>query len=176
MYKRSANMRINFGRIGLFISLLLISACSSMQVKLPVKYDLGNKLEQVSEIKDMQIGGGRGPSFTQFNESFEEATAVIARRDTITLSETNNHWIKLDKQSLILRNGPDQFYLLVLQRPAYDLLTVDTISFVNMLNIIRAKKDLIQIGGQSYIIERIYKIDGNDKMLAIKNQISAGEF
>jgi hypothetical protein len=80
----------------------------------------------------------------------------------------------VDNQSLILRNGPDKFYLLVLQRPAYDLMTVDTISFVNALNIIRAKKDLVQIGGQSYIIERIYKIDGNDKMLAIKDQVSAG--
>lgn len=167
-------MRNNFGRIGLFISLLLISACASMYVKLPVKYDLGNKLEQVAEIKDMRIGGGRGPSFTEFNESFEDATAVIARRDTLTLSETKNHWVKVDTQSLILRNGPNEFYLLILQRPAYDLLTVDTISFVNTLNIIRAKKDFLQIGGDKYFIERIYKINGNDKMLAIKNQITAG--
>lgn len=167
-------MRINFGGTGLFISLLLISACASMQVKLPVKYDLGNKLEQVAEIKDMRIGGGRGPSFTEFSESFEDATAVISRRDTLTLSETKNHWIKVDTQSLILRNGPNDFYLLVLQRPAYDLLTVDTISFVNTLNIIRAKKDFLQIGAEKYFIERIYKIDGNDKMYTIKNQISAG--
>jgi hypothetical protein len=145
-----------------------------MPVKLPVKYDLGNRLELVKEIKDLRIGGGKGPSFTEFNESFEDATAVIARRDTVTLSETKNHWIKVDMQSLILRNGPDQFYLLVLQRPAFNLMTVDTISFVNMLNIIRAKKDNVEIGGQTYIIERIYLINGNDKMFAIKNQLSAG--
>jgi hypothetical protein len=189
-------MRINFGRTGLFISLLLISACSSMQVKLPVKYDLGNKLEQVAEIKDMRIGGGRGPSFTEFNKpdkatetlvgergqslrelqghenfDFESAPAIIAKRDTFTLSETQNQWIKVDNQSLILRNGPNEFYLLVLQRPAYDLMTVDTISIVNTLNTIRAKNDLVGVGGRQYIIERIYRIDGNDKMLAIKNQL-----
>lgn len=167
-------MRINFGRISLFTCLLLVSACASMQMKLPEKYDLGNKLEEVKEIQDFRIGGGRRPSFTEFKEQFEDATAVIARRDTFTLSETQNHWIKVDHQSLILRHGPDEFYLLVLQSPAYDLLTVDTISFVNALHIIRAKMDLVGIGGQRYAIERIYKIDGNDKMLAIKKQILGG--
>ncbi|MBN1907012.1 MAG: hypothetical protein JW927_18175, partial [Deltaproteobacteria bacterium] len=86
------------------------------------------------------------------------------------------HWIKVDNQSLILRNGPDEYYLLVLQRPAYNLMTVDTISFVNTLSIIRAKKDYVEIGEHKYVIERIYKIDSNDKMSAIKNHISAGQF
>jgi hypothetical protein len=90
------------------------------------------------------------------------------------LSENENHWIKVDIQSLILRNGPDEFYLLVLQRPVYDLMTVDTISFISALNIIRAKKDLVHIGGHTYVIERIYKIDGKDKMLNIKSRILGG--
>ncbi len=169
-------MRINLGRMSLLISFLLVSACASMQIKLPERYDLGDKLEEVTEIQDMRIGGGRAPSFTEFKEQFEDANAVIARRDTFTLSEAQNQWIKVDMQSLILRNGPDEFYLLVLQRPAYDLMTVDTISFVNLLNIIRAGKDLVEVGGQKYVIERIYKINGKDKMLAIKNQILAGQF
>ena len=164
-------MKINFGRISLLICFLLVSACAPMKVKLPVKYDLGDKLEQVPEIQDFRLGGGKAPSFTEFKESFEDATAVIARRDTFTLSENQTHWIKVDDQSLILRNGPDEYYLLVLQSPAIDLLTVDTISIVNALNIIRAKKDLVGIGGQRYIIERIYKIDGHDKMLAIRSRI-----
>jgi hypothetical protein len=50
-------------------------------------------------------------------------------------------------------------------------MTVDTISIVNTLNTIRAKNDLVGVGGRQYIIERIYRIDGNDKMLAIKNQL-----
>ena len=169
-------MRINFGRISLLTGFLLVSACASMQVKLPVKYDLGDKLEQVAKIQDMRIGGGKPPRFTEFKEhdDFEPAPDIIARRDTFTLSESKNQWIKVDDQSLILRNGPEEFYLLVLQSRAYDLMTVDTISFVNALNIIRAKKDLVGIGGQRYIIERIYKIDGNDNMLAIKNRILGG--
>ena len=171
-------MRINFGRISLLIVFLLVSACASMQVKLPVKYDLGDKLELVQEIQDMRLGGGRSPSFTIFKEHeefrYEPAPDIIARRDTFTLSENENDWIKVDNQSLILRHGPDEFYLLVLQRPVYNLMTVDSISFVNMLNVIRAKKDLVGIGGQRYVIERIYKIDGNDKMLEIKNRILGG--
>ena len=168
-------MRINLGRTTLFIGFLLVSACASMQVKLPEKYDLGDKLEEVTEIRDMRLGGGgRAPSFTEVKESFEDANAVIARRDTFTLYESKQDWIKVDLQSLILRNGPNEFYLLVLQRPVDNLLTVDTISIANMLNIIRAKKDLVQVGGQSYVIDRIYKIDGSDKMLAIKSQLSAG--
>jgi Family of unknown function (DUF6491) len=171
-------MRTNFCIISLLMVFLLISACAPMQVKLPVKYDLGDKLEQVPEIRDARLGGGKPPKFTEFKEHadlpFEPAADVIARRDTFTLSENQNQWIKVDSQSLILRNGPDKFYLLVLQSPAYDLMSVDTISFVNALNIIRAKKDLVGVGGQKYIIERIYKIDGNDNMLAIKNRILGG--
>jgi len=168
-------MRINFVRIGLLISFLLVSACASMHVKLPVKYDLGDKLEQVPEIQDMRLGGGgRAPSFLIIEDHDEFIGNSIARRDTFTLSESENDWIRVDDQSLILRNGPDDFYLLVLQSPVYNLMTVDTISFVNMLNVLRAKKDLVEIGGQRYVIERIYKIDGNDKMLAIKNRILGG--
>ena len=186
-------MRINLGRITLLIGFLLVSACASEQVQLPVKYDLGDKLEQVPEIQDARLGGGKAPSFTEFKEPektpeykrlanplikedspFEPATDVIARRDTFTLSESQNQWIKVDNQSLILRHGPDEFYLLVLQSPAYDLLEVDTISIINALNIIRAKKDLVGVGGQRYIIERIYKIESNDMMLAIKNRILGG--
>ncbi len=167
-------MRLNFGVISIFIGFFLFSACSSMQIKLPKKYDLGRQLEEYTEIKDFRIGGGRKPSFTEFKEQFEDATVVIARRDTFTLSEAQNHWIRVDNQSLILRNGPNEFYLLILQRPAYDLMTVDAISFVNMLNIIRAKKDLIQIGAHNYVIERIYRITGNKNMYAIRNQILGG--
>ena len=171
-------MRIIFCRISLLISILLVSACASMQVNLPVKYDLGDKLEQVAKIQDMRIGGGKPPRFTEFKEhsdfAFEPAADVIARRDTFTLSESKNQWIKVDNQSLILRNGPNEFYLLVLKSPAYNLMEVDAVSFVNALNTIRAKKDLVGIGGQKYTIERIYKIAGNDMMLAIKNRILGG--
>ncbi|NLD38322.1 MAG: hypothetical protein GX654_15780 [Desulfatiglans sp.] len=167
-------MKIYFGRMSLFICFLLVSACASMQVELPVKYDLGDKLEQVSKIQDLRIGGGKSPSFLIIDDRNESLGESIARRDTFTLSENENHWIKVDIQSLILRNGPDEFYLLVLQRPVYDLMTVDTISFISALNIIRAKKDLVHIGGHTYVIERIYKIDGKDKMLNIKSRILGG--
>ena len=167
-------MRINFGRISLLIGLLLVSACASMQVKLPVKYDLGDKLELVQEIRDMRLGEGRRPSFLIIEDHDEALGDSIIRRDTFTLSENKKEWIKVDNQSLILRHGPDEFYLLVLRSPAYNLMDVDTISFVNALNVIRAKKDLVGIGGQKYAIERIYKIEGNDMLLYIKNRILVG--
>lgn len=168
-------MKINFRRISLLIGFLLVSACATTNVKLPVKYDLGDKLEQVQEIQDMRLGGsGRAPSFLIIEDHDEFIGDSIARRDTFTLSENKDEWIKMDNQSLILRNGQDKFYLLVLQRPVFNLMTVDTITFVNMLNVIRAKKDLVDIGGQKYVIERIYKINGNDMLLAIKNRILGG--
>ena len=61
-------------------------------------------------------------------------------------------------QSLILRNGPDEFYLLVLQRSVYNLMTADSISFVNMLNIIRAKKDLVGIGARDILLNGYIKL------------------
>ena len=168
-------MRINLGRIGLLIGFLLVSACAAKQVVLPVKYDLGDKLEQVPEIRDMRIGGGgRAPSFLIIKDHDEFIGDSITKRDTFTLSENKDEWIKLDIQSLILRNGQDEYYLLVLQRPAYNLLEVDTISFVNMLNVLRAKKDLVGIGGQKYVIERIFKIESSDIIPAIKNRILGG--
>ena len=168
-------MRINFIRISLLIGFLMVSACATKHVKLPVKYDLGDKLEQVSEIQDMRLGrGGRSPSFLIIEDHDEWLGDSIARRDTFTLSERDNEWIRVDDQSLILRHGPDKFYLLVLQRPVHNLMTEDIISFVTMLNVIRAKKDLVGIGGPRYVIERIYKIEGNDMLTAVKNRILGG--
>ena len=113
-------MRINFIRISLLFAFLLVSACASKQVshvKLPVRYDLGDKLEQVSEIQNLRLGGGRRPSFLIIDDHDEFLGDSIAKRDTYSFSENKKEWIKVDNQSLILRNGPEEFYLLVLQSP-----------------------------------------------------------
>ena len=167
-------MRIKFIRISLIFVFLLVSACAAEHVKhikLPVKYDLGDKLEQISEIRDLRLGGGRPPSFLIIEDHDEFLGDSIARRDTFSFSENKKEWIKMDNQSLVLRHGPDEYYLLVLRAPVSNLLSEDTITFVTMLSVIKAKKDLVQIGGLKYGIERIYKIKGNDTLLAIKNRI-----
>ena len=78
----------------------------------------------------------------------------------------------MDQQSLILRTGPSEYHLLVLQIPAPSLMFTENISFISPTNVIRAGLDLVRLGGNmNYIIDRIYKIYGDEQMYAIKNQL-----
>jgi len=85
-------------------------------------------------------------------------------------------WEKVDQQSLILRTGPSDYYLLVLKTPSYELLFTNSIRLSSTVSMIRAGMDQVIIYGAgdikvSYTIERIYRIKGNKQMLAIKKQL-----
>ena len=150
--------------------LLMVSACATTPTKLPEKYMLDNQLERVGEIADIMSGRPK-PSFTDFIESFEDAQTVIKRRDTVTLNETNFEWIKIDDQSFAIRSIQDQYHLLVLNRPSPFLMTTDIISFQLLARSLKARTDYIDLGGERYLIERIYKITSTDQLQNIKNQI-----
>ena len=94
----------------------------------------------------------------------------MARRDTVTCSESKSQWIKVDSRSLILRPGPGQYYLLVLHTPSPDLMTTVTIRFHLLTNTIKAGGDYLGLKGIKCLTGKIYKPDSTEQMNAIKNQ------
>ena len=149
--------------------ILLVSSCATTNYQIPERYSLDNQLERVNSVANVHMG--KSPSFTTFNESFEDPNAVMKRRDTVTFSESANQWIKVDMQSFILRSSPGKYYLLVLNTPAIGLMTTDTISFNLLSNVINAKVDFLELGNVKYIVDRIYMINSTEQMNAVRNQI-----
>jgi hypothetical protein len=150
--------------------LLMMTSCATTKITIPEKYSLDSQLERVDKVADIRVGRSQ-PAITEFIESFEDAQTVMARRDTVTYSESQNQWIKVDEQSFMLR-GPNSYYLLVLHARALGLMSTDTISFRLLTNVIQAGADFLDLGGIRYLIERIYKIDSTQQMLSIKSQLT----
>jgi len=164
----------SFSRIIKVLALtLLASGCATGGLKIPEKYELDNQLERVTKIQDFRLTGRA--AFTFFTETFEDPLSVINRRDTALLNKTSNHWTEVDQQSLILRTSPSQYYLLVLQIPAYEIMFSENISIYCMSNVLKAGSDYVEFPGYNnstrYTIERIYKINGLEQMHAIRNQL-----
>ena len=159
--------------IGMSITLMLIlamSSCATTKIELPQKYMLDNQLESVKKVSDVRMG--KSPTFTEFEESFEDPQTVMARRDTVTFSEAKNQWDKVDEQSFMLRATSGNYYLLVLNVPAVGLMSTDTISFQLLTNTINARMDFLELNGVKYLVEKIYKITSSEQMYAIKNQLT----
>jgi hypothetical protein len=168
---------------------MMVSACATTIQPIPEKYALDEQLEQVKEIKALRMGQGRHPTFMilgprrqddssgPFDQSDSEGPGedlrdIINQLNTVTLSESSHHWIKVDNQSLILRTGPGEYHLLILRTPAPHLMFSDGISFMSSINTIKAGLDLVQVGNNMrYVIERIYKISSLEQMYAIKDQL-----
>ena len=151
------------------ILVLMMTSCATTKIQIPEKYSLDNQLERVKFVANVNLG--KKPAFTNINESFEDPQSVMARRDTVTFSESQNQWIKVDSQSFILRATPSTYYLLVLNVPSPVLMVTDTLSFQLLANRIDAGADYLTLGGTNYMIERIYKIESSQQMLAIRNQL-----
>lgn len=159
-------------KVSMALMLILMAAsCATTNYQIPDKYSLDGQLKSVDELPDTQVGRIQ-PAFTEFIESFEDAQEVMARRDTVTYSEDKTQLIKVDPQSFILRSAPNNYYLFILNMPAPDLMHVNTISIRPQLNVIKAGRDYIDLGGLKYLIERIYKIENAQQMHTIKNQLA----
>ncbi len=156
----------------MLVSMVMVSSCvTTTSYEVPQKYMLDDQLERVDRVPDVRVGRSQ-PAFTTFEESFEDPQKVMARRDTVTFSETSNQWVKIDAQSFALRSGPGEYYLLVLNLPAIDLMSTESISFTLLSNIIKAKSDYLELNGSRYIIERIYKIESTQKLLELKYSLT----
>jgi hypothetical protein len=167
---------------------LLVSACATTNQPIPEKYALDKQLEQVKEIQNFRMGQGKRPTFIIIGRSMDDSSDMSNQSDseesgvdlrpwinqlnTVTLSESSHQWIKVDNQSLILRTGPSEYHLLVLQTPAAYLMFSENISFNSSTHVIRAGLDLVQLDdNMNYVIDRIYKINNHEQMYAIKNQL-----
>jgi hypothetical protein len=89
-------------------------------------------------------------------------------------------WDQVDQQSLILRTGPSDYYLLILKRPSTELMFTQRIGLTSSSSLIRAGLDqvIIKSAGSirvTYTIDKMYRIKGNQKMYAIKKQLREGE-
>lgn len=85
-------------------------------------------------------------------------------------------WHEVDQQSLIIKTGLSEYYLLVLDIPSNLLLFTDRISITSSASTILAGFDRVTLyypGSfmDSYKIERIYKIKDSKQMRSIKKQL-----
>jgi len=76
-------------------------------------------------------------------------------------------WYEVDQQSLILKIGFDEYYLLVLKIPSYKLLFMHRIGITGSTSMIMAGFDRVKLYypssfSNSYTIERIYRIKGSE--------------
>ena len=175
--------------VKVFWLIFMVSACATTNQPIPEKYALDKQLEQVKEIQNFRMGQGGIATFLIIgsdgvvdskeipNQSNAEEPGVdlrplINQLHTVTLSESLHQWIKVDNQSLILRTGPSEYYLLVLQIPSSKLMFSENISFICSIDVIKAGLDFVQIGDNiNYLIDRIYKINSHEQMYTIKNQL-----
>ena len=148
--------------------IFMMASCAATKIPLPEKYMLDSQLERVKRVANINLG--KKPAFTEFKESFEDAQTVMARRDTVTFSESKNQWVRVDRQSFIIR-GPSDYYLLILNSPSPTLMITDTISFQLLTNVI-CEGDFLELGGVKHLVERIYRIEGTQQMLTIKAQLT----
>lgn len=128
----------------LFISCILITSCvATSQLQKPDKYALGNQLQQISMI--------RNPWITD--------------------------WDKVDNQSFFIRTEPNEYYLIVLISPSIELNFQESIAISNSNNMIMAgfSSLIVSIGENiknSYLIDRIFKINGTKQMHEIRDQLT----
>jgi hypothetical protein len=88
-------------------------------------------------------------------------------------------WDKVDQQSLILKAGPGDYYLLVLKIPSPELLFTQHILLSSSMSMIRAGYDQVILYGPgetriTYTIDRIYRMKSYQQMLTIKRQLTEG--
>lgn len=139
-------MKLYNNIVGIFILALLLTSCATGQIILPEKYMLDRQLETATEIYKYRI----------------------------------MDWDQVDQQSLLLRTGPSDYYLLVLKRPATELMFTNRIALTSSASLIRAGMDKVILFSPgsikvTYIIEKMYRIRGNQQMYAIKKQLRGGE-
>lgn len=84
-------------------------------------------------------------------------------------------WEKVDNQSLILRTDVKNYYLIVLRRPAPNLVFSENIGISDTVDRIKRGYATVYIanpsGNESYIIHKIYKLKDQQHAKDIKEQL-----
>ena len=108
------------------------------------------------------------PEKYSLDDQLERVTGISRYRVT--------EWHEVDQQSLIIKTGLSEYYLLVLDIPSNLLLFTDRISITSSASTILAGFDRVTLyypGSlmDSYKIERIYRIKDRKQMRSIKKQL-----
>ncbi len=125
-----------------FIIVFLASACSTTPRTLPEKYNLDNDLEAVDQISTFKISS----------------------------------WERVDNQSIILKANWNDYYLIVSHRPFETMISNLPVGIDNTGSTIRSGHDRIVVedhmGTQYYVIDKIYKLKGDEQAQEIKERLS----
>lgn len=127
--------------IVIFMIPLMAAACATTPFALDEKYDLGNELEEATQIYKYRVMS----------------------------------WEKVDNQSLILQTGPNEYYLIILHRPAYNLVFNESIGISHTGDMVKPGYDQVYVydpvGKDSYIIHKIYKLKDRQQARDIKERL-----
>lgn len=84
-------------------------------------------------------------------------------------------WESIDLQSLIINTDINNYYLVILDRPAMSLPSSESIGYTVSVNSVKKGLDNIVVkdssGSESYIIHKIYKLDSREQANEIKNRL-----
>ena len=102
-----------------------------------------------------------------FDNELQEATEISNWRI--------DSWESIDYQSLIIRTDFNEYYMVILNRPAVSLPFSESIGITITASGVRPGFDNIIVsdsyGSESYIIHKIYKLKDREQATAIKNRI-----
>jgi hypothetical protein len=88
------------------------------------------------------------------------------------------NWETVDNQSIILRSGPTDYYLIVLLQPSHSLVFSEAIGISDTNDMIKAGYDHVVVkdsgGTNSYIIHKIYKLEDRHQAQEIKKRMKMG--
>ena len=84
-------------------------------------------------------------------------------------------WNEIDNQSLILRANVNDYYLIILDRPAVDLTYAEDIGLSVTTGRVRKDFDNVYVktpsGAESYIIHRMYKLENRAQSTEIQKRL-----
>ena len=107
------------------------------------------------------------PEKYNFDNELEAATDIYNFRI--------DSWEDIDYQSLIITVNINDYYLLILQRPALDLLSAESIGITHIADKVKSGFDQIVVatstGTESYVIHKMYKLNGREHATEIKKQL-----
>lgn len=85
-------------------------------------------------------------------------------------------WEAVDNQSLILQTAPSKNYLIVLRRPAENLMYSESISISHTGDMVKPGFDEVTVFSSpfsdNYVIDKIYKLENRDQINAIRKQLT----
>ena len=84
-------------------------------------------------------------------------------------------WESIDHQSLIIRTNVNDYYLVILQRPATSLPSSERIGITVTVDRVKSGFDNIVVsdsyGTESYVIHKMYKLTGEEHKKEIKERL-----